>query len=74
MMIDGIAMTARQHLGMFTQPLSFIGLPVVVVPVVTGGALPIGVQIVAAPWKEIDALRVARALERVGVVRSAVAA
>jgi 1-carboxybiuret hydrolase len=72
MKINGIDMTARQHLGMFTQPLSFIGLPVVVVPVHTVGALPIGVQIVAAPWKEIDALQIARLLERDGVVRSVV--
>jgi AtzE family amidohydrolase len=74
MTINGVDMTARQHLGMFTQPLSFIGLPVVVVPVHAAGALPIGVQIVAAPWKEIDALRIARLLEREGVVRSTVPA
>jgi AtzE family amidohydrolase len=69
MTINGVPMTARQHLGMFTQPLSFIGLPIVVVPVRDVGALPIGVQIVAAPWREIDALRLARRLERDGVVR-----
>lgn len=68
MTINGTAMTARQHLGMFTQPLSFIGLPIVVVPVCKAGALPIGVQIIAAPWREIDALRLARALERDRVV------
>ena len=30
--------------------------------------LPIGVQIIAAPWREDIALRVAAALEREGVV------
>ena len=39
------------------------------VPVWTKGeALPIGVQIIAPPWREDLALRVARALEREGVV------
>jgi aspartyl-tRNA(Asn)/glutamyl-tRNA(Gln) amidotransferase subunit A len=30
--------------------------------------MPIGVQIIAAPWREDIALRVAYALERMGVV------
>jgi len=30
--------------------------------------MPIGVQIIAAPWREDTALRVAAALERMGVV------
>ncbi len=67
MTIDGVEMTARRHLGMFTQPISFIGLPVVVAPVHLDGKLPIGVQIIAAPWRELDALRLARHLEREGI-------
>ena len=58
---------ARRSLTLFTQPLSFIGLPIVVVPLQNTGGLPMGVQIVAAPWREIDALRVARQLERDGI-------
>ena len=51
--------------GMFTQPFSFIGLPVVAVPLWLGGAtLPIGVQLIAAPWREDNALRAARQLEK----------
>ena len=38
-----------------------------------GEKLPIGVQIIAAPWREDLALRVAWALERDGVVRAPVA-
>ncbi len=72
MLINGVEMTARRNLTLFTQPLSFIGLPIVVVPLQSGGGLPIGVQIVAAPWREIDALRVARQLERDGVVSAPV--
>jgi aspartyl-tRNA(Asn)/glutamyl-tRNA(Gln) amidotransferase subunit A len=33
--------------------------------------LPIGVQIIAAPWREDVALRIARALERLGVAAAA---
>jgi Asp-tRNA(Asn)/Glu-tRNA(Gln) amidotransferase A subunit family amidase len=57
----------RANLGIYTQPISFIGLPVVVVPVPLR-PLPIGVQIVAAPWREDVALRIAHALEVAGVV------
>jgi len=66
----GIAVPMRPYLGVYTQPLSFIGLPVVAVPLRPGGSLPIGVQIVAAPWREADALRVAAALEQAGVTNA----
>ena len=74
MVLDGVEMAVRPNLGVFTQPLSFIGLPVVAVPVWLAGArLPIGVQVIAAPWREDVALRVAYALEQAGVVRAPVA-
>ncbi len=74
MLIDGVETMIRPNLGVFTQPFSFIGLPSVCVPTWTAGErLPMGVQIVAAPWREDIALRVARALERGGVARSRVA-
>jgi len=67
--LDGQEMLVRPNLGVFTQPISFIGLPVVAAPVWTQGeSLPIGVQIITAPWREDLALRVARALEREGIV------
>ncbi|MGV7029488.1 AtzE family amidohydrolase [Methylobacterium symbioticum] len=72
--IDGVELPVRANIGLFTQPLSFIGLPVVVVPVRLDDGLPLGVQVVAAPWREADALRVARVLERSGAVRAPVAA
>ena len=55
----------RANIGIHTQPISFIGLPVVAVPVPLE-PMPIGVQIIAAPWREDIALRVAAALERAG--------
>ena len=69
-------MLARPNAGILTQPISCIGLPVVAAPVGTvadpdGGsaALPVGMQIIAAPWREDVCFRVARALERCGAAR-----
>ncbi len=64
--IDGVELPVRANIGLYTQPISFIGLPVVAVPVPLD-PLPIGVQIIAAPWREEAALRVAFALETSGV-------
>ncbi len=72
--LDGTAMPIRPNMGIFTQPISFIGLPVVAAPVWLDGGLPLGVQIIAAPWHEDRALRVARALEQAGIARAPVAA
>ncbi len=72
--LDGQELPVRPNLGLFTQPISFAGLPVCTVPVWTDGeALPIGVQVIAAPWREDLCLRVAAALERAGVVEARVA-
>ncbi|MEY9592088.1 AtzE family amidohydrolase [Bradyrhizobium yuanmingense] len=65
--LDGVELPVRANIGIHTQPISFIGLPVVAVPVPLE-PLPIGVQIICAPWREDIALRVAHALEKVGVV------
>jgi aspartyl-tRNA(Asn)/glutamyl-tRNA(Gln) amidotransferase subunit A len=69
--LDGIELPVRAHIGIHTQPISFIGLPVVAAPVPLQ-PMPIGVQIIAAPWREDVALRVAFALERAGVVSALV--
>jgi 1-carboxybiuret hydrolase len=107
--LDGVELPVRANLGVYTQPISFIGLPVVVVPVAPGAfsgkvatdlgftrdrqsispksatadlggfpqkmrpskeatPLPIGVQIIAAPWREDIPIRIAHALERADVV------
>ena len=65
--LDGVEQPVRPNLGIYTQPISFVGLPVVAVPVPLE-PLPIGVQIIAAPWREDVALRIAYALERMEVV------
>ncbi|QQN64107.1 AtzE family amidohydrolase [Bradyrhizobium diazoefficiens] len=64
--LDGVELPVRANIGIHTQPISFIGLPVVAVPVPLE-PLSIGVQIIAAPWREDIALRVAHALEKMGV-------
>ena len=65
--VGDVEMPVRANLGIYTQPISFIGLPVVAVPVPLE-PLPIGIQIIAAPWREDVALRLAYALEKKGVV------
>jgi 1-carboxybiuret hydrolase len=64
-LLDGVELPVRANIGIHTQPISFIGLPVVAVPVPLE-PLPIGVQVIAAPWREDVAMRVAFALERAG--------
>ena len=65
--LDGVELPVRPNVGIYTQPISFIGLPVVAVPVPLK-PLPIGVQIIAPPWREDIVLRIAHALEQMGVV------
>ncbi|GAC1331375.1 MAG: AtzE family amidohydrolase [Beijerinckiaceae bacterium] len=71
--LDGVSMPIRPNIGIFTQPISFIGLPVVAIPIWIDDGLPLGVQVIAAPWKEAHALRVAHMLEQAGVVRAKIA-
>ncbi len=74
--VDGAMLPVRPNLGIYTQPISCIGLPVLAVPIAdpvaigTPGGLPIGVQLIAAPWREDILFRVAAALERAGVCAS----
>ena len=65
--LDGVELPVRANIGIHTQPISFVGLPVIAVPVPLE-PMPIGVQIIAAPWREDIVFRVAHALERIGVV------
>jgi aspartyl-tRNA(Asn)/glutamyl-tRNA(Gln) amidotransferase subunit A len=70
--LDGVTMPVRPNIGIFTQPISFIDLPVVAVPVWIDDGLPLGVQVIAAPWKEAHALRIARVLQS-GIAEARVA-
>lgn len=70
--VDGARVPARAHLGLFTQPLSFIGLPVIAVPLRRHGAMPLGLQLVAAPGGEAALFALARTLEADGVIGASV--
>lgn len=75
--LNGQRLAARASLGLLTQPVSCIGLPVVTVPLwgmnPAAPHLPIGVQLIAAPWREDLCLRVAAALEASGLCSAPVA-
>jgi len=73
MMLGGVEVPVRPNLGLYTQPLSFIGLPVVAVPIRRLGELPVGVQLIGPAWEEARLLRIAAFLERAGVVAAPVA-
>ena len=81
--VDGEEILVRPNLGLFTQPLSFIGLPILSVPIQrrslssplageTSAGLPLGVQLIAAPYNEALILRVAAVLETMGIVSASV--
>ncbi len=70
----GIELPVRPNMGIFSQPISFIGLPVATVPVwLDGETLPLGVQVIGAPWREDICLRVAHQLEAAGACAAPVA-
>jgi aspartyl-tRNA(Asn)/glutamyl-tRNA(Gln) amidotransferase subunit A len=87
--INGQRVPARASLGLLSQPISCLGLPVCTVPIWPGAPrakggqdvkesdpldaadrhLPLGVQIIAAPWREEVCLATAAHLEALGVAR-----
>jgi AtzE family amidohydrolase len=68
--MGGQSLSVRANLGLYTQPISFIGLPVLAAPVVPPGGLPVGVQLIAPPWREDRLFAIAARLEADGVVGS----
>lgn len=69
--VNGQRHPTRPSMGLLTQPISFAGCPVVAAPLWPQGTdgLPIGVQLIAAPWREDLALRAARVLEQSGLAQ-----
>jgi aspartyl-tRNA(Asn)/glutamyl-tRNA(Gln) amidotransferase subunit A len=66
--VSGLTVQTQPYLGVYTQPLSFVGLPVVTLPVALADGLPLGVQLVGAPFAEAALLRVAAEVEARGLV------
>ncbi len=73
MTLDGRELLVRPNLGIFTQPISFVGLPVIAAPLHIMGLQPIAVQLIAAPWCESQLFRVAQVLEHCGICSAPVA-
>jgi AtzE family amidohydrolase len=74
--INDRSIPTKAGLGVLTQPISCIGLPVCTVPIWPGGGggesdvdLPLGVQLIGAPWREDLCVSAARTLEQAGVAR-----
>jgi AtzE family amidohydrolase len=74
LLINGRSIPTKAGLGVLTQPISCIGLPVCTVPVwpregdsPAERALPVGVQLIGAPWCEGLCLAAARTLEQAGI-------
>lgn len=69
--INGRTVPTRATLGILTQPISCIGLPACAAPLWPEGAgLPVGVQLIAAPWREDLCLAAAAQLERAGIAHA----
>jgi len=71
--VAGETLNPRGMLGLFTQPISAIGFPALVVPMKSSDRLPRAVQLVARPWNEEALFRVAQALEDVGAASARLA-
>jgi 1-carboxybiuret hydrolase len=74
LLINGRSIPTKAGLGVLTQPISCIGLPVCTVPIWPGEGdspaervLPVGVQLIGAPWREGLCLAAARTLELAGI-------
>lgn len=69
--LNGRELPARASMGLLTQPISCIGLPTAVAPLWQGendtAHLPLGVQLIAAPWHEARCLAATRVLETAGL-------
>ncbi|MFJ1302057.1 AtzE family amidohydrolase [Pseudomonadota bacterium AL_CKDN230030165-1A_HGKHYDSX7] len=72
--LNGRDLPARASMGLLTQPISCIGLPVAVAPLWQGRGddqhLPLGVQLIGAPWREHHCLAAAHTLELAGLAHT----
>lgn len=72
-MIGDQRVVTRANIGIYTQPISFVGLPVLSAPIRRPGKMPLGIQIIAAPWAEAATFKVAAALEATGIAGATIA-
>ena len=67
--IGGQDQPARANLGLFAQPISFVGVPVVAAPLAVPG-LPLGVQLIGAKGSDRALIAYAAQLEQQGLLRA----
>lgn len=67
MKLDGSDVPVLSNLGIYAQPLSFIGLPILSVPIHGIGGMPHGVQLITAPGNESSLIKIASYLENEGI-------
>ena len=67
--LRGKKVPARGAAGLLVAPFSLVGVPVVCAPIGSLRGLPVGLQIIAAPWREDLCLRLARVFEKEGIAR-----
>ncbi len=65
-LVDGQTVLTQPYLGVFTQPLSFIGLPTLSVPAGLVDGMPVGVQLIARPDQDHTLLELAAVIEAGG--------
>jgi aspartyl-tRNA(Asn)/glutamyl-tRNA(Gln) amidotransferase subunit A len=66
--VNGVETEIRPNVGVYTQPITLAGVPVVTVPIVPRDGLPVGVQLIGRAGSEALLLTLARELEARGVV------
>lgn len=62
MTFEGKSIPARSHLGIYTQPISLMGLPALVLPLAGDFPMPLGIQLISAAGNEPLLFRAARQL------------
>lgn len=67
--IGGKMVSARANLGLYTQPLTLAGFPVLTVPMKVPG-LPLGAQLIARPGREDQLFALAEKLETDGLAEA----
>ncbi|MBN3867058.1 AtzE family amidohydrolase [Gluconobacter kondonii] len=67
--IGGKMVSARANLGLYTQPLTLVGFPVLTVPMKVPG-LPLGAQLIARPGREDQLFALAEKLEADGLAEA----
>lgn len=67
--VGGEMVSARANLGLYTQPLTLAGFPVLTLPM-PGPGLPLGAQLIAKPGREDQLIALGEALERSGAAKA----